>query len=158
MVELTASKKREMVAKVHNASSYSIRKPICKTLGYNRNLLYYQPKRDPSEGELREKIEALCLQYPKYGYRRIRELLLRQGDIVSHRRVARLMKEVSNLSVSVKRVCQTTTSIEGTHPWVNRLKDLQVCRVDQVWVGDITYVRLKSRFIYIAVLMDVLLA
>ena len=65
------------------------------------------------------------------------------------------MKEVSNLSVSVKRVCQTTTSIEGTHPWVNRLKDLQVCRVDQVWVGDITYVRLKSRFIYVCLLMDV---
>ena len=153
MVELTASKKREMVAKVHNASSYSIRQ-ICKTLGYNLNLLYYQPKSDPSEGELREKIETLCLQYPKYGYRRIRELLLRQGDTVSHRRVARIMKE-ANLSVSVKRVCQTTTSIEGTHPWVNRLKDLQVCRVDQVWVGDITYVRLKSRFIYVCLLMDV---
>ena len=156
MVELTASKKQEMVKKVHNASSYSIRKPICKTLGYNRNLLYYRyPKSDPSEGQLREKIETLCLQYPKYGYRRIRELLLRQGDTVSHRRVARLMKE-ANLSVSVKRVCQTTTSIEGTHPWVNRLKALQVCRVDQVWIGDITYVReLKSRFIYVCLLMDV---
>ena len=144
-----------MVAKVHNASSYSIRKPICKTLGYNRNLLYYQPKRDPSEGELREKIEALCLQYPKYGYRRIRELLLRQGDAVSHRRVARLMKEVSNLSVDVKRACQTTHSAESRQPWQNRLKTLDICRCDQVWVGDITYVRLNRRFVYVALLMDV---
>ena len=155
MVELTASKKREMVEKVHNASSYSIRQ-ICKTLGYNRNLLYYQPKRDPSEGELRSEIETLCLQYPKYGYRRIRELLLRQGYTVSHRRVARLMKE-ANLSVSIKRVCRTTRSLEAPQPWGNRIENLDIgFRCDQVWVGDITYVRkLKSRFIYVCVLMDV---
>ena len=156
MVELTASKKREMVEKVHNASSYSIRKPICKTLGYNRNLLYYRyPKRDPSEGQLREKIEALCLQYPKYGYRRIRELLLGQGYTVSHRRVPRLMKE-ANLSVSIKRVCRTTRSLEAAHPWGNRIENLDIgFRCDQVWVGDITYVRLKSCFIYVCLLMDV---
>ena len=156
MVELTASKKREMVEKVHNASSYSIRKLICKTLGYNRNLLYYHPKRDPSQGELGEKIEALCLQYPKYGYRRIRELLLRQGYTVSHRRVARIMKE-ANLSVSVKRVCRTTRSLQTPHPWGNRIQNLDIgFRCDQVWVGDITYVRKpKSRFIYVCVLMDV---
>ena len=142
-----------MVEKVHNASSYSIRQ-ICKTLGYNRNLLYYHPKRDLSQGQLREKIEALCLQYPKYGYRRIRELLLRQGYTVSHRRVARLMKE-ANLSVSIKRVCRTTRSLEAPHPWGNRIENLDICRCDQVWVGDITYVRLKSRFIYVCVLMDV---
>ena len=142
-----------MVEKVHNTSSYSIRQ-ICKTLGYNRNLLYYHPKGDPFEGELREKIEALCLEYPKYGYRRIRELLLRQGYTVSHRRVARLMKE-ENLSVSVKRVCQTTRSLEGEHNYVNRVQSLEVSRTDQVWVGDITYVRLNRRFIYVALLMDV---
>ena len=154
MVELTASKKREMVEKVHNVSSYSIRQ-ICKTLGYNRNLLYYHPKRDSSQGELREKIEALCLQYPKYGYRRIRALLLRQGYTVSHRRVARIMK-AANLSVSIKRVCRTTRSLEAAHPWGNRIENLDIgFRCDQVWVGDITYVRLKSRFIYVCVLMDV---
>ena len=116
----------------------------------------YQPKRDPSEGQLREKIEALCLQYPKYGYRRIRELLLRQGYTVSHRRVARLMKE-ANLLVSIKRVCRTTRSLEAAHPWGNRIENLDIgFRCDQVWVGDITYVRKpKSRFIYVCVLMDV---
>ena len=155
MVELTPSVKRKMVETVRNASSYSVRQ-ICQTLGFNRNLLYYHPKRAPSEGELREKIEALCLQYPKYGYRRIRELLLRQGYTVSHRRVARLMKE-ANLSVSIKRVCRTTRSLEASQPWGNRIENLDIgFRCDQVWVGDITYVRkLKSRFIYVCVLMDV---
>ena len=61
-----------------------------------------------------------------------------------------------NLSVSVKRgACQTTRSLEGAQPWVNRLEVLDICRQDQVWVGDITYVRLKGRFVYVALLMDV---
>ena len=64
------------------------------------------------------------------------------------------MKE-DNLSVSVKRACQTTHSIDGPQPWRNRLEALDICRCDQVWVGDITYVRLKHRFIYVALLMDV---
>ena len=61
---------------------------------------------------------------------------------LGHRRVARLMKE-ENLSVSVKRVCQTTSSFEGPQPWGNRVQNLEVSREDQVWVGDITYVRLN---------------
>ena len=64
------------------------------------------------------------------------------------------MKE-ENLSVSVKRVCQTTRSVEGPQPWINRVQTLEISRPDQVWVGDITYVRLKRRFIYVAVLMDI---
>ena len=64
------------------------------------------------------------------------------------------MKE-ENLSASVKRVCQTTRSFEGPQSWVNRVQTLEISRQDQVWVGDITYVRLKRRFVYVAVLMDI---
>ena len=142
-----------MVETVRNASSYSVRQ-ICQTLGLNRSLLYSHPKSTPSEGELRSEIETLCLQYPRYGYRRIRALLLRQGYTVGTRRVARLMKE-ANLSVSIKRAAQTTHSTERRQPWQNRLKTLDICRCDQVWVGDITYVRLNRRFVYVALLMDV---
>ena len=60
-----------------------------------------------------------------------------------------------NLSVAIKRACQTTHSTDGLRPWINHLKTLEVCRCDQVWVGDITYVRLKGHFIYLALLMDV---
>jgi len=63
--------------------------------------------------------------------------------------------KAANLSVSVKRICQTTRSLEGEIPWVNRVEHLEVCRADQVWVADITYIRLKQRFIYLAVVMDV---
>ena len=64
------------------------------------------------------------------------------------------MKEM-NLWVAVKRAGQTTKSLQGEKPWTNLLETLEVSHQDQVWVSDITYVRLKGRFIYVCLLMDV---
>ena len=64
------------------------------------------------------------------------------------------MKE-KNLLVPIKRACQTTKSLQGDKPWTNRLETLEVSRQDQVWVADITYVRLEGRFVYLALLMDI---
>ena len=127
---------------------------ICGILGVNRGSFYYHPQEDPSEALLRSEIEKLAGRYPRYGCRRITQLLQRQGYTVGTRRVARLMKE-SNLLVSVKRACQTTKSLQGDKPWSNRLENLEISRQDQVWVADITYIRLKGRFIYLCLLMDV---
>ena len=127
---------------------------ICEILGVNRSSFYYQPKADPSEAVLRAEIEKLAGAYPRYGYRRITQLLVRQGYSVGTRRVARLMKE-NHLLVSVKRACRTTRSLRGDKPWSNLLETLEVSHQDQVWVGDITYVRLNGRFIYLCLLMDV---
>ena len=128
---------------------------ICEVLGFNKSTFYYQPKSDPSEDVLRAEIQRLVASYPTYGYRRITHLLVKAGYAVGYRRVARVMKE-ENLSGSVKRLCQTTKSLHEERPWVNRLQTLEVgFRCDQVWVGDITYVRLKGYFIYVALLMDV---
>ncbi len=127
---------------------------ISGTLGVNRGSFYYHPQEDASEALLRSEIEKLAGQYPRYGYRRITQLLQRQGYTVGTRRVARLMKE-NNLLVSVKRACQTTRSLQGDKPWSNRLETLDVSHQDQVWVADITYIRLKGRFIYLCRLMDV---
>ena len=132
---------------------YSVRQ-ICDVLGLHRSSLYYQPKTDPSEQQLRKEIEKLSACYPTYGYRRITQLLKRMGYTVGSTRIARLMKE-QNLSIPIKRACQTTQSFDGLGQWVNRLDNLDICRRNQVWVGDITYVRLKEQFIYVAVLMDV---
>ena len=117
---------------------------ICEVLDFPRSNFYYQPKIDTSEDVLRAKIEKLAAVYPTYGYRRIRHLLVQKGYAIGYRRVARLMKS-ENLSVAVKRACQTTYSTDGLRPWINHLKTLEVCRCDQVWVGDITYVRLMGR-------------
>ena len=135
-------------------TDYSMRQ-ICEVLGFHRSNLYYVPKSAPSEEVLRAEIEKLALQYPTYGYRRITQLLQRQGHTVGYKRVARLMKD-ANLSVAVKRLgFQTTTCVEGVPPYVNRLETLEISRCDQVWVADITYVRLKGGFIYLSLLMDV---
>ena len=127
---------------------------ICQTLGFNRSSFYYHPQEDASEELLRSEIEKLAGRYPRYEYRRIRQLLLRQGYTVGTRRVARLIKN-SNLLVPVKRASQTTKSLQGEKPWSNLLENVEVSRQDQVWVADITYVRLNGRFIYVCLLMDV---
>ena len=132
---------------------YSVRQ-ICDVLGLHRSSLYYQPKTDPSEQQLRKEIEKLAARYPTYGYRRITQLLQRLGYAVGTTRVGRLMSE-QNLSVAIKRACQTTRSVAGLGQWVNRIENLDICRRNQVWVGDITYVRLKGHFVYASVLMDV---
>jgi len=119
---------------------------ICQILGVNRSSFYYQPKADPSEDVLLAEIQKLAGAYPRYGYRRITQLLVRQGYSVGTRRVARLMRE-KDLLVSIKRVCQTIRSFQGEKPWRNLLETLEISHRDQVWVGDITYVRLKQRFI-----------
>ena len=67
----------------------ALRRDICEILNFNRSRLYYQPREDPSEAVLLAEIEKLSGQYPTYGYRRITELLLRQGYTVGTRRVAR---------------------------------------------------------------------
>jgi transposase InsO family protein len=134
-------------------TDYSVRH-ICEVLGFNRSSLYYQPKSDPLEPVLRDEIEKLSARYPKYGYRRITQLLLRMGYTVGYRRIARLMK-ADNLRVAVKRGCQTTQSFDCVGQSVNRVENLDICRSNQVWVGDITYVRLKGQFVYVSVLMDV---
>ena len=64
------------------------------------------------------------------------------------------MKE-NDLLVSIKRAGQTTQSLQGQKPWSNLLETLEVSHQDQVWVADITYIRLKGRFIYLCLLMDV---
>ena len=153
MVELTPSEECQLVEALRTETAYSVRQ-ICGTLGFTRSNLYYQPKKDPCEHVLRDEIEKLAAEYPTYGYRRITKLLVNQGYPVGYRRVARLMKS-ENLSVAVKRACQTTHSTDSVHPWGNRLQTLDISRRDQVWVGDITYVRLKGHFVYVALLMDV---
>ena len=134
-------------------TDYSVRQ-ICDVLGLHRSSLYYQPKTDPSEQQLRDDIEKLSACYPTYGYRRITQLLKRMGYTVGSTRIARLMKE-QNLSVAIKPACQATQSVAGLGQWVNRVENLDICRRNQVWVGNITYVRLKGQFVYALVLMDV---
>ena len=142
-----------MVDALH--ADYSVRH-ICDTLGFNRRSLYYHAKSDVFKfnPKLRDEIRKPTLRYPKYGYGRTTQLLLRMGYAVGYRRAARLMK-ADNLLVAINHDCQTTQSLRGCGQWRNRLENHDICQCNQVWVGDITYVRLKEQLVYVSVLMDV---
>jgi transposase InsO family protein len=126
---------------------------LCSTVELARSSLYYQPQ-SANDLALRSDMEAVALEYPRYGYRRITAELHRRGWAVNHKHVLRLMRE-ENLLVQVKRFCRTTFSQHPYGRYPNLVRDLAVVRPDQVWCGDITYVRLQREFIYLAVLMDI---
>jgi putative transposase len=128
---------------------------MCQVLDYPRSQVYYRPQAADDESDLKGAILTLAGQHPTYGYRRITAMLKRQGQAVNHKRVARLMQELGLMGkLPVKRK-RTTNSQHAFQRYPNRVMNLEIERPDQVWVGDITYIRLQQDFVYLAVLMDV---
>ncbi len=115
---------------------------------------YYYVSEAAPELELRDAIEKIALEFPRYGYRRMTAELRRRDLVVNHKHVLRIMREEC-LLVQVKRLCQTTNSDHHYGRYPNLVKDLEIERVDQVWCGDITYIRLRQEFVYLAVLLDI---
>jgi len=94
------------------------------------------------------------VEYPRYGYRRVTHELKREGWAVNHKRVARIMKKES-LQCQVKRRWVKTTAINHPYPvYPNLLKGVTVTRPNEVWVADITYIRILTGFFYLAVILD----
>ena len=117
---------------------------------------YYKPKPKPSDKQIRARIEDLCLQYPKYGYRRITKQLHREGTIVNHKRVARIMRENGwSCRPAKKKWVRTTNSKHGYRIYPNLVKDLKVDAINQVWVADITFVATWQGFVHVAFVIDV---
>lgn len=113
------------------------------------------PGKTKAEAELRAAIERLVGEWPTYGYRRVTALLKREGYAINRKRVQRLM-QVMGLQVRRKPHQTRTTNSQHDFPrYPNLVEDLAIVRPDQVWVADITYVRLGKGFVYLAVIMDV---
>jgi len=104
---------------------------------------------------VRDEIQKIACEFPRYGYRRVTHELGRRNINVNHKRVHRLMKE-DNL-LCTKRLFRpvTTDSNHNLRVYPNLAKDLKVTGLNQLWVADITYIRLIQDFVYLAVLMDV---
>jgi len=126
----------------------------CDVVGCVRSSYYYQPnQRD--EAEIKAAIEAVAAEWPTYGYRRVTAQLRRQEWVVNHKRVRRLMREM-DLQARIKHKKRKTTDSKHNFPrYPNLVQDLEIVRPDQVWVSDITYIRLRIEFVYLAVIMDV---
>jgi putative transposase len=94
------------------------------------------------------------LDFPGYGYRRVTKALARDGWLVNHKRVLRVMREESLLCQLKRRWVTTTDSAHGLATFPNLLRQVAVARLNQVWVADITYIRLPHGFVYLAAILD----
>ena len=112
------------------------------------------PDQMETEADLRDRIEAICLEFPRYGYRRVTMQLKRERWAVNHKRVLRLMRE-SDLLCRVKRKCvKTTDSKQGLPRYPNLIKKMLISYLNQVWLTDITYIRIRTGFVYLAAILD----
>ncbi len=110
-----------------------------------------QPDRDM---DLRDAIQRVALEWPSYGRPRITAELRRRGWEVNPKRVYRLMREDNLLCVRKRKFVVTTDSNHGRKVYPNLAGEMMLTGIDQLWVADITYIRLQSEFIYLAVVID----
>lgn len=126
-----------------------------RALGWPR-ASYYRARQPATEADmsLRSLIQQVALGWPAYGYRRVTAELRRRGQSVKRKRVLRLMKEDNLLCLRKRRFVHTTNSDHGLPVYPDLVPGLTVTRCDQLWVSDITYIRLLREFIYLAVILD----
>jgi transposase InsO family protein len=104
---------------------------------------------------LKAVLLELAGEWPTYGYRRLSQEMRRLGWPANSKRVRRWMDELGISGKPPTRTRRTTDSNHAFPRYPNLVADLQITRPDQVWVADITYIRLRTEFVYLAVLMDV---
>jgi transposase InsO family protein len=131
----------------------------CKTLDVSRSS-YYKWKDngfvDIGEDYLKKEIENIIIEFPFYGYRRVKHELRRRKIIANGKKVLRIMKKY-NLICRRKKLFKpvTTQSDHDYEIYPNLIKNIEVTGLNQVWVADITYIRLMHEFIYLAAIIDI---
>ena len=127
-------------------------------MGISRATYYYKPKnkkdKEKLDRELKKAIKDICYKYPYYGYRRVTAALRRKGVVVNHKKVAKLMKMMDIQVKKRKRYTRTTNSRHNLKVYPNLIKDLAIKRINQVWCSDITYIGVRSGFVYLAAVID----
>jgi transposase InsO family protein len=130
-------------------------------MGISTSIYYYKPRkgralRDFADAELREHIEAIQLEHPYAGYRMVRNYLHRRhGTWVNGKRIRRVMGQYG-LQARIRRRFIHTTDSKHTYPvYPNLVAGRTMTGINQVWVGDITYIRIATGFVFLAVILDV---
>jgi putative transposase len=112
------------------------------------------PTRVDQDMELRDAIQRIALLWPSYGRPRITAELRRQGWKVGPNRVRRLMREDNLLCARKRTFVVTTDSNHGSKVYPNLAREMELSGINQLWVADITYIRLETEFVYLAVVID----
>jgi putative transposase len=124
-------------------------------MGLARSTFYYQRKASaPGDAAVTHSIESICLEFPGYGYRRVTKQLQHDGTVINHKRVLRLMRENDLLCRARRKRVTTTDSKHGFPRYPNLIKTLAVRTLNLVWLADITYIRIRSGFVYLAAILD----
>lgn len=111
----------------------------------------------PDEAEMaaRVSIQEVALRHRRrYGYRRVTADLHRQGMVINHKRVARIMREDNLLAIRYRKYILTTDAKHDCQVYLNLAARMTVTAVNQLWVADITYIRLRTEFVFLAVVID----
>jgi len=130
---------------------------LCEAADVSRSGYYrfLKPEVDRTEEmELRDEIQKIAIQHPAYGYRRITAELGRRKRVVNRKRVLRIMREDNLLCLRRRSFVRTTNSDHKLPVYPNLAKELKVSGLNQLWVADITYIRLVNEFVYLAVILD----
>ena len=132
--------------------------PMCRLAQVSRAGFYrFLQPRYPGEEEMevRNMIQQIVVEHRRrYGYRRVAAELHRRGMRVNHKRVLRLMREDNLLSVQPKAFIVTTQPGRESEVYLNLAKRMHPTGINQLWVADITYIRLRQEFVYLAVVLD----
>ncbi len=125
----------------------------CELVGLNRATYYYEPATESKLNlMLMRLIDEQYLQTPFYGYRRMTQILRRQGHQVNPKRVSRLMQQMGIQAIYPRPNTSKRSPEHKVYPYL--LRNVQICRTNQVWSTDITYVPLPSGFMYLVAVID----
>ena len=131
---------------------------MCQLAGVSRAGFYRSLQdRAPVEEdmEVRSVIQQIAVEHRRrYGYRRISAELRRRGMLVNHKRVLRIIREDNLLAVQPRAFVVTTDSDHEFEVYLNLASRMKLTGMNQLWVADITYIRLKKEFVYLAVILD----
>jgi putative transposase len=131
---------------------------MCQLTEISRAGLYRfdlgRQRRGDIDMDLRDAMQRVALEFPSYGWPRMTAELKRRGWEVNHKRVYRLMREDNLLCLRRKKFVITTDSAHGLPVYPNVAAGMELANINQLWVADITYIRLQLEFVYLAVILD----
>jgi putative transposase len=130
---------------------------MCQLGQVSRAGLYrFDPGREQPDDDLdlRNEIQRIALEFPCYGRPRITAELKRRGWKVNHKRVARILRADNLLCLRRRKFVATTDSHHGFPIYPNLAGSMELTGIDQLWIADITYIRLETEFVYLAVVLD----
>jgi transposase InsO family protein len=130
---------------------------MCELAAVSRASFYRDwEQKAPSEAEvaLRDAVQRTALAHRGHGYRRITPLIQRAGFVVGQERVRRILRNDNLLAVRRRKFVVTTDSNHRFRVHPNLAESMELTAVNQLWVSDITYIRLQREFVFLAVVLD----